>query len=61
MKYLKINTEDNADLAALQNAVLQLKGVASAEIVDDENPESELKKAFAKTKEQLKRRLRNPG
>jgi cell division protein FtsX len=55
MKYLKINTEDNADLAALQNAVLQLKGVASAEIVDDENPESELKKAFAKTKEQLKK------
>ncbi|REC73755.1 hypothetical protein DRF60_18840 [Chryseobacterium elymi] len=55
MKYLKINTEDNADLAALQNAVLQLKGVASAEIIDDENPESELKKAFAKTKEQLKK------
>jgi len=55
MKYLKINTEDNADLAALQNAVLQLKGVASAEIVDDENPESELKKAFAKTKEQIKK------
>ncbi|HCA05922.1 MULTISPECIES: hypothetical protein [Chryseobacterium] len=54
MKYLKINTEDNADLAALQNAVLQLKGVASVEIIDDENPESELKKAFAKTKEQLK-------
>ncbi|WP_223605956.1 hypothetical protein [Chryseobacterium sp. OSA05B] len=54
MKYLKINTEDNADLTALQNAVLQLKGVASVEIIDDENPESELKKAFAKTKEQLK-------
>ncbi|HBV14672.1 hypothetical protein [Chryseobacterium carnipullorum] len=55
MKYLKINTEQNADLEALQNAVLQLKGVASAEIIDDENPESELKKAFAKTKEQLKK------
>ncbi|MCT2409731.1 hypothetical protein NZD88_19440 [Chryseobacterium antibioticum] len=55
MKYLKINTEQNADLEALQNAVLQLKGVASVEIVDDENPESELKKAFAKTKEQLKK------
>lgn len=54
MKYLKINTEDNADLEAIRNAVLQLKGVASAEIIDDENPESELKKAFAKTKEQLK-------
>lgn len=55
MKYLKINTEQNADLEALQNVVLQLKGVASAEIIDDENPESELKKAFAKTKEQLKK------
>ena len=52
MKYLKINIEENADIEALKNAVLQLKGVASTEIVDDENPESELKKAFAKTKEQ---------
>lgn len=55
MKYLKINTEQNADFEALQNAVLQLKGVASVEVIDDENPESELKKAFAKTKEQLKK------
>lgn len=55
MKYLKINTEDKADLELLQNAVLQLKGVSSVEIIDDENPESELKKAFAKTKEQLKK------
>ncbi|WP_185152030.1 hypothetical protein [Chryseobacterium vaccae] len=54
MKYLKINTEENADVEALKNAVLQLKGVESVEIIDDENPESELKKAFAKTKEQLK-------
>ncbi|RQO38025.1 hypothetical protein DBR39_14165 [Chryseobacterium sp. KBW03] len=55
MKYLKIDIEGNADIEALKNAVLQLKGVASVEIVDDENPESELKKAFAKTKEQLKK------
>ncbi|THV57695.1 hypothetical protein [Chryseobacterium candidae] len=55
MKYLKINIEENADVEVLKNAVLQLKGVVSAEIVDDENPESELKKAFAKTKEQLKK------
>ncbi|WP_228452152.1 hypothetical protein [Chryseobacterium sp. c4a] len=54
MKYLKINIEENADPEVLKNIVLQLKGVASAEIVDDENPQSELKKAFAKTKEQLK-------
>ena len=50
MKYLKINTENNADLELLQNAVLQLKGVQSVEIIDEENPESELKKAFAKTR-----------
>lgn len=55
MKYLKINTENNADLELLQNAVLQLKGVQSVEIIDEDNPESELKKAFAKTKEQLKK------
>ncbi|RLJ33488.1 hypothetical protein CLU97_2971 [Chryseobacterium sp. 7] len=54
MKYLKINIEENADVEVLKNVILQLKGVASVEIVDDENPESELKKAFAKTKEQLK-------
>lgn len=55
MKYLKINIEENTDIEVLRNTVLQLKGVASAEIIDDENPESELKKAFAKTKEQLKK------
>ncbi|MDH6250524.1 cell division protein FtsX [Chryseobacterium sp. H1D6B] len=55
MKYLKITTEEKADLEALKNALLQLKGVDSVEIIDDENPDSELKKAFAKTKEQLKK------
>ncbi len=55
MKYLKINTAQNADLEALKNAILQMKGVDSVEIIDDENPESELKKAFAKTKEQFKK------
>ncbi|MET3531634.1 hypothetical protein DRF59_05700 [Chryseobacterium flavum] len=55
MKYLKINMEENADPEVLKNIVLHLKGVASVEIIDDENPESELKKAFAKTKEQLKK------
>ncbi|AZA77509.1 hypothetical protein EG347_08275 [Chryseobacterium sp. G0186] len=54
MKYLKINIEENIDPQMLKNVILQLKGVTSAEVVDDENPESELKKAFAKTKEQLK-------
>ncbi|MEY8759626.1 hypothetical protein [Chryseobacterium tongliaoense] len=55
MKYLKINTEEKADLEVLKNAILQLKGVDSVDIIDEENPESELKKAFAKTKEQLKK------
>ncbi|ATL76021.1 hypothetical protein IQ37_14305 [Chryseobacterium piperi] len=55
MKYLKINTDEKTDLELLQNAILQLKGVDSVEVIDEENPESELKKAFAKTKEQLKK------
>ncbi|MBL3547524.1 MULTISPECIES: hypothetical protein [Chryseobacterium] len=54
MKYLKVDLEKTADIEVLKNALLQLKGVASVDIIDDENPESELKKAFAKTKEQLK-------
>lgn len=55
MKYLKINIEKNADIEVVKTVILQLKGVDSAEIIDDENPESELKKAFAKTKEQFKK------
>lgn len=55
MKYLKISIQENADAEILKNAILQLRGVTSAEIIDDENPESELKKAFAKTKEQFKK------
>lgn len=55
MKYLKIHTDQTADLEALKNAFLQMKGVESVEIIDDENPESELKKAFHKTKEQFKK------
>lgn len=55
MKYIKVNVEKNADAEVLKNAILQLKSVDSAEIIDDENPESELKKAFAKTKEQFKK------
>lgn len=45
----------DADLEALKNAILQMKGVDSVETIDDENPESELKKTFAKTKEQFKK------
>ena len=34
---------------------MQIKGIKSIEIIDDENAESDLKKAFAKSKEQLKK------
>ncbi|MCU7617010.1 hypothetical protein NZ698_07355 [Chryseobacterium sp. PBS4-4] len=55
MKSIKITLEQNVDAESLKQVLLQIKGVASIEIIDEENPESELKKAFAKTKEQLKK------
>ncbi|MGE6397914.1 hypothetical protein ACI513_08400 [Chryseobacterium sp. M5] len=55
MKLLKITIEENTDVEKLKELLLQVKGINDIEIIDDENPESELKKAFAKTKEQLKK------
>ncbi|PKF74079.1 hypothetical protein [Chryseobacterium sp. PMSZPI] len=55
MKSLKISIEENTDVEKLKEILLQIKGIASVDIIDEENPESELKKAFAKTKEQLKK------
>ena len=55
MKHLKINLEDKADAERLKLLLLEIKGVKSIEIIDEENPESELKKAFNKSKEQLKK------
>ncbi|OBW40394.1 hypothetical protein AB670_03261 [Chryseobacterium sp. MOF25P] len=55
MKSLKITIEENTDVEKLKELLLQVKGINNIEIIDDENPESELKKAFAKTKEQLKK------
>lgn len=55
MKSLKINIEENFDAEKLKEVLLQIKGIDSIEIIDEENPESELKKAFAKTKEQFKK------
>lgn len=55
MKYLKVFTEEKSNLELLRSAILQLKGVSSVEIIDEENPESELKKTFEKTKEQFKK------
>ncbi|OCK53421.1 hypothetical protein BA768_02465 [Chryseobacterium sp. CBo1] len=55
MKSLKINIEENTDVEKLKELLLQVKGINDIQVIDDENPESELKKAFAKTKEQLKK------
>lgn len=55
MKSLKITIEENTDVEKLKELLLQVKGINDIEIIDDENPESELKKAFAKTKEQLQK------
>ena len=55
MKSLKISIEENTDVEKLKELLLQVKGINDIEIIDDENPKSELKKAFAKTKEQLKK------
>ncbi len=55
MKYLKIVPDENYDAEKLQEILLNIKGVATVEMVDEENPESELKKAFNKSKEQLKK------
>lgn len=55
MKSLKINIEQNTDVEKLKELLLQVKGISDIEIIDDENPESELKKAFNKTKEQFKK------
>ena len=55
MKYLKIVPEDDYDTDKLQEILLNIKGIATVETVDEENPESELQKAFNKSKEQLKK------
>ncbi len=55
MKYLKVSLDQQEDPAKIQHLLQLIKGIASVEIIDDENPESELKKAFIKSKEQLKK------
>ena len=55
MKSLKIHLDENASLEKLTELLLQIKGIKSVEIIDDENGESDLKKAFTKSKEQLKK------
>lgn len=53
MKSIKINLEDNASLEKLSDILLQIKGIKSVEIIDDSQAESDLRKAFSKSKEQL--------
>lgn len=55
MKSLKIHLDENASFEKLTELFLQIKGIKSVEIIDDENTESDLKKAFTKSKEQLKK------
>ena len=55
MKSLKIHLDENASFEKLTELFLQIKGIKSVEIIDDENAESDLKKAFTKSKEQLKK------
>ena len=54
MKSLKINLEDSADFGKLTELLIQIKGIKSVEIINEENSESDLKKAVTKSKEQLK-------
>ena len=54
MKSLKINLEENANLGKLTELLIQIKGIKSVEIINEENAESDLKKAVTKSKEQLK-------
>ncbi|MBW8359769.1 MAG: hypothetical protein K0M63_08235 [Weeksellaceae bacterium] len=55
MKYIKVLLEENVEAENLQEVLANIKGIRTTEIVDEENPESELKKAFNKSKEQLKK------
>lgn len=55
MKSLKIHLDENASFEKLTELFLQIKGIKSVEIIDDENTESDLKTAFTKSKEQLKK------
>ncbi len=54
MKSLKINLEENANFEKLTELLIQIKGIKSIEIINEENFESDLKKAVTKSKEQLK-------
>ncbi|MCB4235672.1 hypothetical protein LDL59_12835 [Kaistella anthropi] len=50
MKSLKIHLDENASFEKLTELFLQIKGIKSVEIIDDENTESDLKKHLPKAK-----------
>ena len=54
MKSLKINLEENADLGKISELLIQIRGIKSVELINEESSESDLKKAVTKSKEQLK-------
>lgn len=54
MKSLKINLDENSDLGKIAELLIQIKGIKSVEIIDEDNVDSDLKKAVTKSKEQLK-------
>ena len=53
MKTLRIHLDDTAKADKLIELLLQIKGIKSVEIVNEENLENDLKKAVNKSKEQL--------
>lgn len=55
MKYLKVTLDQQQDPATIQQLMQLIKGVANVEIINEEHPESELKRAFNKSREQLKK------
>lgn len=54
MKSLKIHLEENADFGKISELLIQIRGIKSVELINEENSESDLKKAVNKSKEQLK-------
>lgn len=54
MKSLKINLEENADFGKLTELLIQIKGIKSVEIINENSTETDLRKAVDKGKEQLK-------
>lgn len=54
MKHLKINLDDSADAAKIVDLLTLIHGIKSVEIVNENTAESDLKKAFSKSREQLK-------